>query len=169
MLDVSHSAKEEEIKPGIGCHTEESSGARLTEALRLAGKGLRPVDPAQSTVFLSVRVSPELRTALEARAQRERKSASVYVRRLLADALEVTGTRDRLDGRRFVDEDVERACALLDRVGMLIENARLLPPETPLHGVLAALEGAHTRVIGLIERAEACDRVSAVHAGSTLA
>lgn len=159
MTQTTETPDGSKSKPGIGCHTPPSRGASLGAALRFSGarpgQGLRPVDPQNGRgPWFGLRLSADLRNALDAAATAERVSPSCYVRTLLADHLAVEGTPDRQDGKRFVDEDIESACRLMDGVGQLVLRARELPEGSPLSGALAAMEAAHTRIIGLIERAQ---------------
>ncbi len=160
------SAEADRDKPGIGRHTGLPPGADLRHALRFsgaraAGQGLRPVDPeSKRTPWFGIRLSQDLRDALEAQASTEQTSASCYVRTLLADHLAVEGPKDRVDGRRFVDADVAAACRLMDDVGRLVLSARELAADARRDGVLGALEAVHLRLVRLIESAEAVRRAA---------
>ncbi len=103
----------------------------------------------------NVRISRGLIVALDATSKAEGVSQSYYIWKLLADALSVEGTRDRDDGRRFADEDVSRACLLMDDVGQIVLVARGFPAGFPVEDAVVALEVVHLRLVKLVERAEA--------------
>lgn len=108
--------------------------------------------PLSST--FGVVLSPNLRERLSAAATAERISDSAWIRRLLLRHFELESPSDARSGTRFVDDDVQRACALMSSVGQLVSAARDLLPGSRIDGVLFGLEAVHANLVRIVECAE---------------